>query len=212
MAHNIEKWRSIPHLGSFLRTGITFVQVGANNGRDSLSVLIKEFGWSGLLVEPHPGVFPRLLENYKGHPNLIFENVAIDPDRDSVKLNFIKKPKRDKTWKSSTRWSTVRTDRILGRKGKEVFGSINCKAHTLDVLLRKHGIEKLDWLMIDVEGHDYQVLRSIDLDKYHPGVIIYEEAHLSKEESAQAKDLLASHSYTVYRMDHMNQLAIRAED
>ena len=54
----------------------------------------------------------------------------------------------------------------------------------LDTILKKYLPENsvIDFLSIDVEGHEFQVLKSIDLIKYKPKVILL-ESHLFKLEN-----------------------------
>lgn len=59
---------------------VTVVQIGAADGRsfDPLHGAITEFKWRGLLVEPLPDLYAALRETYRDHPQLRFENVAVD--------------------------------------------------------------------------------------------------------------------------------------
>jgi len=66
-----------------------FIQVGANDGiyGDPLRAYIERHHWHGILVEPQPDVFARLIENYSGsRENLIFKNIAISPDQSTLRL------------------------------------------------------------------------------------------------------------------------------
>lgn len=45
---------------------------------------------------------------------------------------------------------------------------------TLNQILEQNNITSIDLLCIDVEGHDLQVLKSIDLKKYRPKLIVIE--------------------------------------
>src|ERR1043165_8619029 len=56
-----------------------FIQVGAHDGLhyDPIRPWVEKFHWSGVLAEPQPIIFKRLVENYKNEPQLKFENVAI---------------------------------------------------------------------------------------------------------------------------------------
>jgi hypothetical protein len=56
-----------------------FIQIGANDGMydDDLRKYILDYSWQGVLVEPQPGPFARLVQNYRGHSGLRFENAAI---------------------------------------------------------------------------------------------------------------------------------------
>lgn len=47
---------------------------------------------------------------------------------------------------------------------------------TLNHILAKHGaaIERIGYLNVDCEGHDFQVIRGLDLDRYRPAIITIE--------------------------------------
>ena len=68
-------------------------------------------------------------------------------------------------------------------------------------LLAKYKIEKLDFLMIDTEGHDYEILKTLDLDHYRPEVIIFENNHLSKSDYQAALDQLTTKGYSHCQFD-----------
>ena len=60
---------------------VFFIQIGSNDGisNDPLHVhIIQNYHWRGVLVEPVPYLFARLIENYKDYyDRLYFENVLI---------------------------------------------------------------------------------------------------------------------------------------
>lgn len=45
---------------------------------------------------------------------------------------------------------------------------------TLNQIVEKNKVSKIDLLCIDVEGHDFKVLKSLDLTKYRPKLIVVE--------------------------------------
>lgn len=68
---------------------------------------------------------------------------------------------------------------------------------TLNEILIELNIESIDLLCIDVEGHDFQVLKSIDLKKYRPKLIVI-EMHGFSFEKLQENDIyryLKDHNY-----------------
>jgi FkbM family methyltransferase len=68
----------LPFLKS-LNLKLYFVQIGANDGNsdDPFQCFVKEYKIPGILVEPQPSAFKKLVKNYNGYPNLMFENAAI---------------------------------------------------------------------------------------------------------------------------------------
>ena len=71
----------------------------------------------------------------------------------------------------------------------KIIGETQLKTHTLAEVLNKHlpPQQTIDFLSIDVEGLDYQVVSSNNWDKYKPKVILVEDLELSslKNNSAQ---------------------------
>ncbi|HET6992529.1 MAG TPA: hypothetical protein VFJ43_14445, partial [Bacteroidia bacterium] len=57
----------------------TFVQIGSNDGKknDPLHSYIRKNGWKGILVEPDPANFKKLVSYYSQVNGLIFENLGI---------------------------------------------------------------------------------------------------------------------------------------
>ncbi len=65
---------------------------------------------------------------------------------------------------------------VLKKSGYKPLEIKKMKTYTLDEILSIHKIKNkdIDFLDIDVEGHDFQVLKSIDLKKYNVSVILIE--------------------------------------
>lgn len=47
-------------------------------------------------------------------------------------------------------------------------------ARTLDSIMEEHGVEKIDFLSLDLEGSEYDALTTLNLDRYRPTIIIAE--------------------------------------
>jgi hypothetical protein len=65
----------------------------------------------------------------------------------------------------------------------------------LCTLLAKHRIEKVDLLQVDVEGYDYQVVRSALESNLFAEIINYEHCHLAPRDRLACKKLLDTHGY-----------------
>jgi hypothetical protein len=68
-------------------------------------------------------------------------------------------------------------DRVSHLQGGEIQ-SFDVPAITLDQLFKKYNIKKLDWLLLDVEGIDAEIIMSFDWTKYDIGRIEFEHLHL----------------------------------
>jgi len=66
----------------------------------------------------------------------------------------------------------------------------------LDTLLARHGISRIHLLVIDAEGHDWEVLRALDFTRFRPVLLMFEHQYLSPNDKAAAYALLETHGYS----------------
>jgi FkbM family methyltransferase len=172
-----------------------FVEVGSNDGEqhDHLRPLIHAHAWRGIMVEPVPYVFERLRDGYAGLDRVILENSAI-ADRDG-RLPFFHLAEAG-DGEELPRWydgiGSFSRDNVLAH-GRHIDGiaarlvetEVSCL--TFDSLLRKHGVERVDLLLVDTEGYDWELLRAIDLETWMPRLVVYEHYHLSRDDRAACR-------------------------
>jgi hypothetical protein len=72
---------------------------------------------------------------------------------------------------------------------------INCVL--LTSLVEKYNYHNLDFLYIDVEGYDFEIIKSIDFSKLNPRLIYYEHRHLSSEDKENSKKFLSEKGYDI---------------
>jgi FkbM family methyltransferase len=63
-------------------------------------------------------------------------------------------------------------------------------------LMERHDVDHIDFLNIDAEGSDFEVLSSVDFDRFRPEILCIEVTALSEEESHALEQLLERHDYT----------------
>ncbi|SAK41064.1 hypothetical protein AWB75_00278 [Caballeronia catudaia] len=186
---------------------VSFLQVGAMDGKsyDPIHPYVKQFGWTGILVEPLPDMMSQLKANYAGSAGLIFENVAIAEQAGSFPLYRVTQ-------------ETIRKHNLphwLG--GMSTFSDTKLKDYKdyvhvqmvegqpLRTVIARNGVSNIDVLQIDTEGFDYRVFRQFDFAAYRPKVINIEVVNLSREErDALASDLVdQGYVFFYYEMDLM---------
>ena len=199
----------VEELERFHRQGITFIQVGAYDGRhdDFLQKLIEKYQWRGLFIEPQKRPFGILKDRHKDMKGFLFENVAIHSSKSSVDMYV---PKR-----GLERWECLSTAdkdpyvrRVLNKKTRNKVKIVTMKATTLDALICKHHLDEFDWLQIDTEGSDFDVIQSIALDKYRPSVICYENACFKESAKQECIDYLSKYDYEVILSDNSDTLVM----
>jgi FkbM family methyltransferase len=183
-------------------TAVSFIQVGANDGvfGDPLRSYIAGYPWRGILVEPQPDVFQRLVQNYQACADrLIFEMAAIS--RDQSRFTMYKAPAdlpTDQTYASSIASGNPQTIARQLKIAPSRLETIVVPALTLDELIAKHSFGDVHVLQIDVEGYDWQVLETIDLRRRSPAIIQFESGHLSNDDCNSAVEHLSRHGYEIY--------------
>jgi FkbM family methyltransferase len=173
-----------------------FIQVGAHDGlkNDPINRYIKKYNWCGILVEPQENIFNKLKINYKEFSkNLTFENIAISPVENEIELFS------SKSGNKSTVASVIKniTKRQLKADDKELQ-SVKVKCMTLNDLINKHGVNKIDLLQIDTEGYDFEVIKTLDLEKLKPKLIHFEFGHLSPKECNDVTKYLSLNNYIIH--------------
>ncbi|KAL3895238.1 MAG: hypothetical protein SGPRY_013564 [Prymnesium sp.] len=170
----------------------TFVEIGANDGLHmSNSWFFESFlGWRGMCIEPNPRVFTLLRAN---RPRCLNVNAFVSmTSNGSTTLPFIsfyrKRPKHDPTREWETGMSGVegsnppnsvlatfeRAQKFANQtRGLFVERSM-LPVHPFSKLFELHSYTSIDLLSIDVEGHEYEVLSSIDFKKVYIRIIVTE--------------------------------------
>ena len=168
------------------KTGGYFIEFGATNGVDlsNTYLLEKEFLWRGILAEPAKVWGNQLRENRLGahietqcvwkdsNSSLTF-NETDNPELSTINI-FSGKDRHAKT-------------RAKGKKYQVATISLND-------LLKKYSAPKyIDYLSIDTEGSEFEILNAFDFNEYKIGIITVE--HNYTPQRKLIFKLLTSHGY-----------------
>ena len=179
------------------------LQIGAFDGRknDPLHEYITRYHLRGVLVEPMPDAFATLKDTYRLEPRVRLENVAISHADGTRPLFYIR---RDAPELPAWAPMLASFDRdVLLRHAAQIphiaglSETTDVTCLTLQTLLERTGLERVDILQIDVEGWDYEVLKQVDFRRMKPAVINYEHAHLGADDADAAIALLVGNGYDV---------------
>ena len=206
---------------SKLKKDVKFLQVGSNDGLESdpLREFIIQDRWRGVLVEPLPQTFERLLKNYASYENkddLTFENIAISDKNDVMIFYYIDAQQANIPEGSANKFSSF--DKNIPLKLKWVYPSVvnnirEIKIHTLTLsnLLDKNHLKKnLNLLHVDTEGHDYVILKQLDLKVTRPDIILFENLHLKLKDYKKCVQELRANDYILFEQN-LDTLAIQKE-
>jgi FkbM family methyltransferase len=188
-----------------------FVQIGANDGitNDPIHEFVINHNWRGILVEPDPIPFAKLVANYEGKPGLIFENCAVANETGARILYVMEDNPTLPAWTSGM--GSLDRSVLLRHNIPNVVNFIrekSVKCITLDELFLRHNVKAIDLLQIDAEGYDYEILMMFNLSRWKPSIIHYEDKHIPTRERAALMDVLIAHGYKV-RSNGIDTLAHR---
>ena len=146
-----------------------FVEVGANDPRErSQTWLLEQSGWTGILIEPQPDLAAELRSGRKAQ---VFAVACSSPEDAG----------RELTLHVAGPLSSL--DRRRMAPGAIPERVIKVPVRTLDSILTEAATPaNFDFLSIDVEGHEIEVLSGFDIDRWRPRLILLEDhvADLSK--------------------------------
>ncbi len=164
-----------------------FVEIGASDGIDlsNTYLLEKTYNWKGICVEPIPYNFEKLIKN---RPHSICSRNAVYNTTGEI-VQFDIANNYDLLSGISSEIDCHKA-RVVANKT-----TINVETITLVDLLDKHSAPThIDYLSIDTEGSEYEILRVFNFSKYTFGLIDVEHNYVEPRRS-QIRELLTANGY-----------------
>jgi len=151
--------------GIVVEIGAAYVDTNSN------SKFLIEKGWRALLVEPNKIFFKKLKDYYINNQSVYLENVcAYSKDVDSIKFYEYELGDDD-----ARQVSTM--DDCFRERVKRLYGDhyveITTKAVKTSKLIEKY-FKHVDFLSIDTEGSDMNVILGIDFESVYIGLLCHE--------------------------------------
>lgn len=164
-----------------IKNEISVVQIGTNRSNDSLSnYLLSNFSnlTIGLFVEPYSIFNEEIKKCYKKYKNIFIENIAIVPincsENAQIEMFY---HTGDPTYETtSCKKEHLFKHQQFYNEGEIKTFYVNCMS--LEQLFDKYNIKELDWLLLDIEGMDSDIILSFNWEKYDIKRIEFEWLHL----------------------------------
>ena len=137
-----------------------FIEVGAYDGVNlSNTLLLEHAGWTGILVEPNPDAFSLLKAQRRA---IAVQNCVWNTDGEIVTME-----------KVLTKPELSRITAVDTKSDHDIFGArahheiVKVETITPTTLLEQNGVPKIiDYLSVDIEGGEIEVLRAFPFDTY----------------------------------------------
>lgn len=157
-----------------------FVDIGANDGRtiSNTFFLEKDLGWSGIAVEPIPSVFETLSANR--NCTLINGCVTIKSGKGKF-FEVVGGPNMLSTLAVHNIGLTARRLRKNAKRHNATIREIDVPCFVFEELAEKYGIKQIDFLSVDTEGGELEILKSIDFSRFPTKVISVENNYYTLE-------------------------------
>ncbi len=188
----------------FMKNGV-FVDIGANDGKtlSNTYYLEKELFWNGIAIEPSPKVFKRLKLNRKCK----LLNICIS-DRSGI-AKFLELSDHvemlsglvDKYDPRHIMRINYEIEKFGGKKSL-----INVPCYTLEDVINEQNINKINYLNIDIEGGEFDLLKSINFSNLDIDVIGIENNY--KED--KIKNYLKQHGYNLIAIVGSDEMYARS--
>jgi FkbM family methyltransferase len=180
-----------------------YIDVGAGHPvADNVSLWFYQRGWRGVVVEPQHDLaqlYPLTRPRDLVHQGLI--------GRDNGAIEFFHV---DRLHGFST---TVRDHADSAKNFGANYKTVTLPVITLAALCEKHRICEIDFLKIDVEGAEVDVLRGSDWNRFRPKIIVVEAVAPGNGEPAwsECERLLLANGYRFRLFDTLNRFYVAEE-
>ena len=172
-------WKLLKVLTPISPQGGYFVEVGANDGvtQSNTFLLERKFGWRGLLVEPCIQSYNKCKMIRGSNPlNTVINGALVGSDDiKSISGDFVATE------------NTVDYDSLMNSVGGTRKDTnkplVEVPAYTLSALHKQYNLPNIDFMSLDVEGYEIEVLKGIDLSAdWSPKVFLIELYNHEKSE------------------------------
>jgi FkbM family methyltransferase len=182
----------------FLSEGDHVIDIGGNIGQTALRIAQK-IGAGGHVIsfEPYLHTFQKYKTNLSRNPAyrsiIEVENKGLGIKEETVKMY------RDCVTNSGG-------NRVLHAEAVNPSGMVDVSITTLDAYIALHGQQRIDFIKIDAEGFELNVLKGAEatLLKHHPRLFIELNDENLREQGGSGSELIAwleDRSYTIIRVD-----------
>lgn len=168
------------------RTGGYFVEFGATNGvtMSNTHLLEKQFGWTGILAEPNPSFHARLGRER----GCQISHDAVHATTGEAIFLCTERP-------AFSRLASIEPDDVFEREGRRAIRQEQrVKTVSLnDLLDRHHAPDRIDYISIDTEGAELDILSTFDFARRQVDLFTIEHNFIPERAGVQA--LMTANGY-----------------
>jgi len=185
------------------------VEAGAFDGVFfSETISLEEQGWECLCIEPNPNMWKKLTSNRK----LCLPYALGRENKDGVDFEIYSNPvdnSREKYDPASFSSFKIKEELLVAFDNPPIaIETVKVNVRTLDYCLEKANFPRVDFLNLDVEGWELEVLEGFTFEKWNPKLLVIENI-LEKETYRQY--MYAKHYTLVDRTETYGDIYIKGD-
>jgi FkbM family methyltransferase len=184
-----------------LNNQFNFIQIGGHDGVsfDFLYYKIRERDSRGIILEPSPKYFQQLKKNYPDREEVVLLQKAIYSRNELVSLFEVNNRGLKKLNQFCQGIGSVNKSHLLNHGlNDDEIDKFEVEGITFSSLIDLFPeFAKIDYLQIDTEGFDFEILKMIDFNSFQADFIKYEKENLSPINLIESERLLKSKGYTI---------------
>jgi hypothetical protein len=164
-----------------------FIEIGASDGIQISNTYLLEtnYGWKGICCEPIPSRFEKLVKN---RPNSICYNEAVY-NQSGLTVTFDIANESDLLSGISEHIDAHKPDVDKNKTSIQVQ-----TVSLLDILDKSNAPSFIEYMSLDTEGTELEILKNLDFEKYTFGLIDIEHNYIEPRRT-EIKNLLLSKGY-----------------
>ena len=188
---------------STIQNGV-FFEAGAMDGVQYSNTKFFEdaLGWKGILVEPNPVNYAKLMTNRGTNSQNKLYNALISSSKEPVEFKFCPEIHSAVSCVVSTQ-PKEHDAKFFQHVPYEV---VSLQPRTLTDIVRDSGFERIDFFSLDVEGHELEVMQSYDFSV--PIRVLMVENLENNERDIQLRKLLESKGFVFAERFEINDIYI----
>ena len=169
------------------------VEVGANDGiTDSMTYHFELMGWKCLLVEPIPDLARKISEKR----NCIVKNYAASSTEGEASFTIAEEAL------GMSGLELTRDQRQAITRAGGIPKKITVQKKPLDAILEESNFGEIDFISIDVEGHELEVLKGFSIERYQPKILLIEDN--SNQTDPTVENYMKSKGYVIFKRTGVN--------
>jgi len=182
----------------------TYIELGAIDGVDFTNTKFFEdtLNWTGILIEPNPNMFKYLKQH---RPNNFLFNDLVSCDTEELKFKYF--IEGGDVAVSGVESSLTEYHEQWFCHKKELQRTILIKPKTLTEIVKSTNITHIDFLSLDVEGHELEVLKSWDFS-IPIDLILIEILGVDHAKEEKCRELLHNNNYIFKERFHHNEIYV----